>query len=101
MSPAASTYFVKREFRFFGKRNWMVSFNGRDVAGFPDRGAALAMAVDEAGRTASLGRGTEVRVDDGEGFFLVECFAPRARDEEQPQDEAADRSEGLDDSGLP
>jgi hypothetical protein len=63
----------------------VVSFNGRDIASFPERDAAVELAMAEARRTSGLGRQTEVRVNEGEGYVHVAGFeANRAGSEEVP-----------------
>jgi len=100
MSFLGSTYFVKRAFRLFGKRPWVVSFNGTDLASFPEREAAVAMAVEEAKRSTGFGRSSEVRVDDGEGFMLLQSSRPGEASEEELRPEAEREPDGSDDSSL-
>ena len=66
-----NAYFVKREFRLFGKRPWTVIFGDETIGMFDDRTSAVALATQEAKRTAGMGRQSEVWVNDGEGFLLV------------------------------
>jgi len=73
---AAYAYYVRREFRLFGKRDWTVSTDSEELARAPDRERAIALATDEARRTAALGRSTEVLVNDGNGYFQLINFAP-------------------------
>lgn len=92
-------YCVQREFRIFGKRRWTVFFGASPVGNFADRDSAIAAATEEAKRTASLGRLTEVRVNDGYGLELLASFnGPSAA--EPPPAEPAPPRETLADDGF-
>jgi hypothetical protein len=81
----ASLYTITRPFRLFGKREWVVAYNGRDIASFAERETALELAMAEAKRTSRLGRRTEVRINEGEGYVHYAGFeASRPENEEEP-----------------
>ncbi len=67
-------YWVKRDPGLFRKTTWCVLLGSLKIGDYPDRDAGVAAAIAEAERTSTLGRTTEVWVNDGGGFLFEKSF---------------------------
>ncbi|MBA3810314.1 MAG: hypothetical protein H0X27_01480 [Caulobacteraceae bacterium] len=91
-------YFVKQDVGPSKKNgNWILALGRQTIALYPDREAAVAMAIEEAERTSGMGIATEVWVNDGAGFLLTKAFKPskhKDEDESPLKDDDSDEDPG-------
>ncbi len=71
---ASVIYFVKRDPGLFRKTTWCLLLGPLKIGDYPDRDTCIATAIAEAERTSTLGRTTEVWVNDGDGFIFEKSF---------------------------
>lgn len=95
--PGAITYFVKREPALFRKARWSIHLDKLKIAERDSQEAALAAAVEEAERSAGLGRTVEIWANNGEGFVLYKSFQPVKKKKGDLDDEDENEGEPRDD----
>lgn len=97
---ATQTYYVKPNPGLFRKTRWTVLFHTQKVGERDTQAEALELAIEQARRSADLGRQVEIWANNGEGFVLFKSFQP-AQKKKGKEDEDEDEGEESREVGDP